>query len=100
VIVLPPLPATAGGAPSDAAKAAERRQLESAAREFEAIFLRQLLAPLEKAGTVGAKGGVSSGSAVYGSILVGAVADSASRSGGIGLSSLILEAMTRGTSST
>jgi hypothetical protein len=71
-------------------------KLEKVGREFEAIFLRNLLKPLEEAGSMGKKGSVSSGSSVYGSMMVGALADSASQGGGIGLAHLVLEALTRG----
>jgi Rod binding domain-containing protein len=71
-------------------------KLEKVAHEFEAIFLRNLLKPLEEAGSVGKQASVSSGSGVYGSMMVGALADSASQGGGIGLAHLVLEALTRG----
>lgn len=80
----------------DAAGAKVDPRLEKVAREFEAIFMRNLLKPLEKAGSVGKEGSVSSGSGVYGSMMVGALADSASQGGGIGLAHLVLEALTRG----
>src|SRR5690349_8803831 len=71
-------------------------RLEKVAHEFEAIFIRNLLKPMESAGAMGKQGGVTSGTGVYGSMMVGALADSASESGGIGLSHLVLEALTRG----
>ena len=73
-------------------------KLEKVAHEFEAIFLRNLLKPLENAGSFGKQASVSSGSSVYGSMMTGALADSASQGGGIGLSQLVLEALTRGES--
>jgi hypothetical protein len=84
------------GAAKDAASAKVDPRLEKVSREFEAIFMRNLLKPLEKAGSVGKEGSVSSGSGVYGSMMVGALADSASQGGGIGLAHLVLEALTRG----
>lgn len=69
-------------------------KLVKAAEEFEAVFIRQLLKPLEKAGQMGKSGPVTSGSSVYGSMMVGAVADSASKSGGIGLAEMVLKALT------
>jgi hypothetical protein len=83
-------------AATDAATAKVDPRLEKVSREFEAIFMRNLLKPLEKAGSVGKEGSVSSGSGVYGSMMVGALADSASQGGGIGLAHLVLEALTRG----
>lgn len=63
---------------------------QKAAREFEAIFLRQLMSSLEKGGGLG---GESSGGQVFRSMMVSALADTASEGGGIGLSELILKAM-------
>jgi Rod binding domain-containing protein len=63
---------------------------QKAAREFEAIFLRQLMSSLEKGGGMG---GQSSGGQVFRSMMVSALADTASEGGGIGLSELILKAM-------
>jgi Rod binding domain-containing protein len=69
-------------------------KLVKAAQEFEAVFIRQLLKPLEKAGEMGKSGPVTSGSSVYGSMMVGAMADSASKGGGIGLAEMVLKALT------
>jgi Rod binding domain-containing protein len=63
---------------------------EKAARDFEAIFLRQLMSSLEKGGGLG---GQSSGGQVFRSMMVSALADTASEGGGIGLRDLILKAM-------
>lgn len=60
------------------------------AQQFEAIFLRQILNGLQKGVS---HGGDGSGSQLYRSMMVGSVADSASESGGIGLSEVILRAM-------
>ena len=62
-----------------------------AAKEFEAIFIRQLLSSLEKSS--GLSGGESSGGAVFRSMMVGALADTAAEGGGIGLRDLITRAM-------
>jgi peptidoglycan hydrolase FlgJ len=64
---------------------------KKAAREFEAIFIRQLLSSLEKSS--GLAGGESSGGSVFRSMMVSALADTASEGGGIGLSELISRAM-------
>jgi peptidoglycan hydrolase FlgJ len=64
---------------------------KKAAREFEAIFIRQLLSSLEKSS--GLSGGESSGGSVFRSMMVSALADTASEGGGIGLSELISRAM-------
>jgi Rod binding domain-containing protein len=63
---------------------------QKAACDFEAIFLRQLMSSLEKGGGLG---GQSSGGQVFRSMMVGALADTASEGGGIGLRDLILKAM-------
>jgi Rod binding domain-containing protein len=80
-----------------ASTAADRKNLDpklvKAAQEFEAVFLRQLMKPLEKAGETGKGSSVTSGSSVYGSMMVGAVADSAAAGGGIGLSEMILKSL-------
>lgn len=80
---------TAGQQKADAAGASPEQQ--KAARDFEAIFLRQLLSSLEKGS--GMSGGQSSGGAVFRSMMVSAMADKAAEGGGIGLSELILKAM-------
>ena len=93
-------PQEAGGVSLDAPKAPPKGlkeldpKLVKAAQEFEAVFIRQLLKPLEKAGETGKTGPVSSGSNVYGSMMVGAMADSASKGGGIGLAEMVLKALT------
>jgi flagellar protein FlgJ len=76
------------GARLDGAQLAEQRK---AAQQFEAIFLRQLLGSLEKAG--GFAGSSDSGSAIFGSMMVSALADNAAASGGIGLADIIFQAM-------
>lgn len=78
--------------PADAAGAATPTpEQRKAARDFEAIFLRQLMSSLEKSS--GLSGGDSSGGQVFRSMMVSALADTASEGGGIGLSELILKAM-------
>lgn len=87
-------------APTSPSKSSEKGakaldpKLAKAAQEFEAVFIRQLLKPLEKAGETGKGNAVSSGSGVYGSMMVGAVADQASAGGGIGLAEMVLKALT------
>ena len=88
------LPQVAQAEASTAAEGAAKPRPEvlKVAREFEAIFLRTLLAPLEKATQMGAKSQVA-GQAAYGSMVVGALADSLSNAGGIGLSDVVAKAM-------
>jgi Rod binding domain-containing protein len=63
----------------------------TAARQFEAVFLRQLLSCVEKSSGLG-EGSETQG-AVVGSMVVGALSDEMSAAGGIGLSDIILRAM-------
>jgi len=62
-------------------------EVARAAREFEAIFLRQILTSLEKASRMGSTG--SAGSDVYGSMMVGALADAVASAGGVGLAKYV-----------
>ncbi len=80
---------TAAQQMADAKAHATPEQLK-VARDFEAIFMRQLLSSMEKTGGMGGSG---TGAGVYRSMMVGAIADSAAEGGGIGLSDMILEAM-------
>jgi len=98
------VPATATGKVPATAKAmspAEAKNLQQAkdaAQKFEAIFLRQMLSSLEKTNKIdGSKG--SQGGGIYGSMVVNSLADSISRSGGVGLADVLVRALT-GTHST
>ena len=65
-----------------------------AAKDFEAIFLRTLLSSLEK--TTSMSGGAtkpSPGASTYGSMVVGALADNISGSGGIGLAGIVAKSL-------
>jgi Rod binding domain-containing protein len=65
-----------------------------AAKEFEAIFLRTLLSSLEK--TTSMSGGANkptTGASTYGSMVVGALADNISGSGGIGLAGIVAKSL-------
>jgi Rod binding domain-containing protein len=65
-----------------------------AAKDFEAIFLRTLLSSLEK--TTSMSGGASkpsTGASTYGSMVVGALADNISSSGGIGLAAIVAKSL-------
>jgi flagellar protein FlgJ len=67
-------------------------RLQEAGRQFETIFLRQILSSLERTAQVQRGSGLSSGG-LYGSMLVDAVADAVSRAGGIGLGKLLAESV-------
>lgn len=73
---------------ADEASVASQRKV---AQQFEAIFLRKLMGSLEKAGGMGGKS--DGGSAIFGSMMVTALADNAAASGGIGLGDIIFQAM-------
>jgi Rod binding domain-containing protein len=75
---------------ADAAQLAKRTK--EAARELEAVFLRQMLQALEKTTKVGGESSVA-GQATYGSMVVDAVADSVAKSGGIGIAQLIEQSL-------
>jgi peptidoglycan hydrolase FlgJ len=66
-------------------------QQREAAKQFEAIFLRQLLKGMEKGAGISPEGGNSG--EIYRSMLVGTLADNAAQSGGIGLSDLVLQSL-------
>ncbi len=75
------------------AEAKPRPEVMKAAREFEAIFIRAMLAPLEKSTKLGSESQMA-GQSAYGSMVVGAMADSLSSAGGIGMAEVIARAMT------
>ncbi|HMI85480.1 MAG TPA: rod-binding protein [Polyangiaceae bacterium] len=69
------------------------------AREFEQIFLRKMLSPLEKSGHNAGASASSSGDA-YGSMVVSALAEAVSKGGGIGLAEVIARAASQPTTTT
>jgi Rod binding domain-containing protein len=95
-----PLNAVSNPSESKATEAADstahahgKQEILKAAREFESIFLRSLLAPLEKTTQMGKSGSLSAGQSAYGSMVVGAMADTMSNVGGIGLAEVIARAL-------
>jgi Rod binding domain-containing protein len=88
---LPPIATKTPATPEAQREQAERVK---AAHEFEQIFLRKMLSSLEKTGHAKTDGAVSSGSDVYSSMVVGALADAISAGGGIGLADLIVRSTT------
>jgi flagellar protein FlgJ len=91
--------AGAANAAKAAAAKADPKALK-AAREFEAIFLRQMLSALEKTNSASGSSGsggspsASAGGGIYGSMMVGSLADSLAASGGIGLADVIARSLT------
>src|SRR5258708_35336671 len=89
-----PVGAPPAAAPHPAESAKPKPEIARAAREFEAIFIRKMLTSLEKASHVGKTGALSAGGDVYGSMMVGAVADAVAGAGGIGLASYVTKSLT------
>jgi Rod binding domain-containing protein len=90
-----PLSAISGLHGAGAAKTAEVVDPKAlkAARDFEAIFLRSLLSSLEKTTAVSGGGKLNTSQSTYGSMVVGALADNISGSGGIGLADIIAKSL-------
>lgn len=65
-----------------------------AAKDFEAIFLRTLLSSLEKTTSINGGGKLNTGQSTYGGMVVGALADNISSSGGIGLADIVAKSLT------
>lgn len=81
-----------GAAQAKPAETADPRTLK-AAKDFEAIFLRTLLSSLEKTTSLSAGGKLSSSQSTYGSMVVGALADQISSTGGIGLADIVAQSL-------
>jgi Rod binding domain-containing protein len=64
-----------------------------AAKDFEAIFLRTLLSSLEKTTSMSGGGKLDTGQSTFGSMVVGAMADQISGSGGIGLADIVAKSL-------
>ena len=71
------------------ASAAERH----AAQEFEAIFLRKMLASMDKSSQMGGSKQASGAADGYSSMVVGALADAVAAAGGIGLRDSLLRSI-------
>lgn len=69
-------------------------KLVQAARDFEAIFLRKMLASLEKTARIGRPGPLGSGTGIYNQMATGAVATGIANGGGLGLAEVVLQALT------
>jgi peptidoglycan hydrolase FlgJ len=68
-------------------------RLREAARQFEAVFLRVMLSSLERTTKVGGGSSVTAGQSTYGSMVVDALSDALSASGGIGLQESLLQGL-------
>jgi len=90
-----PISAIHGAEGAVATKQAEQVDPKAlkAAKDFEAIFLRTLLSSLEKTTSMSGGGKLNTGQSTYGSMVVGAMADQISSSGGIGLADIVAKSL-------
>jgi Rod binding domain-containing protein len=68
-------------------------KLLKAAKDFESIFVRQMLKGLEKTTAAGAGTQASAGEKTYGSMIVDTLSDSIQKAGGLGLADVIARSM-------
>lgn len=80
-------------APDHAVRQPADSKLQHAAKEFEAVFLRQMLTALERTTKVGSSGASVAGQQTYGTMVVEAVADAVASAGGLGLARTISSAL-------
>jgi peptidoglycan hydrolase FlgJ len=71
----------------------DAEKLKKAAKEFEGVFLRQMLSALERTTKATEKGSSLAGQQAYGSMVVDAMANAMSDAGGIGLGSVLTKAL-------
>ena len=71
---------------------ADDPRIKEAAKQFEAVLLRQMLSCLEKT-TSSSTGSQSPGGSIYGSMVVNTVADAIANAGGLGLASLLTKSL-------
>jgi Rod binding domain-containing protein len=81
-----------GAASAQQAEPVDPKALK-AAKDFEAIFLRTLLSSLEKTTSVKGGGKLDTAQSTYGSMVVGAMADQITQTGGIGLADIIAKSL-------
>lgn len=77
---------------TDPARTAEQEKIRDAALQFEQIMVRQLLQPLEKSMSQSMGGGGTS-SPMIGGMIVNSLSQSVTDGGGLGLASVIEEAL-------
>ena len=82
----------AGAAASTKADAPDPK-VTQAAKDFEAIFVRQMLKSLEKTTAAGCGTQASAGEKTYGSMIVDTLSESISKAGGLGLADVIARSM-------
>jgi len=67
--------------------------LLKAAKDFESIFVRQMLKSLEKTTAAGGNAKPTAGQSTYGSMIVDTLSDSISKAGGLGLADVVARSM-------
>jgi len=86
--------ASATRATNEAGKpAAPDPKLLQAAKDFEAIFVRQMLKSVEKTTAAGGTTKPTAGQSTYGSMIVDTLSDSISKGGGLGLADVVARSM-------
>lgn len=68
-------------------------KIAEAAKDFEAVLLRQMLSALERTTKVSCQGSSMAGQQTYGALVVETVADAIASAGGIGMADLIAGAL-------
>lgn len=94
--MMPIAPLGSSPAPSAATRAtpeAADPSLLKAAREFESIFVRQMLKSVEKTTAAGCGAKAAPGQSTYGSMIVDTLSDSIAKGGGLGLADVIAKSM-------
>jgi len=87
-----------GSTPAPAASAkvtapAPEPGLLKAAKDFESIFVRQMLKSVEKTTAAGGSAKATAGQSTYGSMIVDTLSESISKGGGLGLADVIARSM-------
>ena len=67
--------------------------LLKAAKDFESIFVSQMLKSLEKTTAAGGNGEATAGQSTYGSMIVDSLSESISKAGGLGLADVVARSM-------
>jgi len=91
--MIPPIGAIHSATTAAPAKDAPDPKALQAARDFEAIFVRQMLKSLEKTTAAGAGTQASAGEKTYGSMIVDTLSESISKAGGLGLADVIAKSL-------
>jgi Rod binding domain-containing protein len=85
-------PSTQGVGAAPKAEAPDPAMLK-AAKDFESIFVRQMLKSVEKTTAAGMGTQAQPGQSTYGSMIVDTLSDSISKGGGLGLADVIAKSM-------